>query len=182
MSMYGSFIHSHPKLATAQLSFTRCMNKQTVVHLHQLLKKRNTMDKSQSLSERSQTPKLPCEQPHLVHSGEGKAMGRNRPVVPGMGSGSEGKEGTLTMKEQHKGECGVLCVCAKSLQSYPTPCDPTDWSPPDFSVHEILQARILEQVAPPPRIFLTQGLNPRFLSCLHWQVGSLPLAPPGKPN
>ena len=30
-------------------------------------------------------------------------------------------------------------------------------------------------------IFLTQGLNPHLLSLLHRQVGSLPLAPPGKP-
>ena len=28
---------------------------------------------------------------------------------------------------------------------------------------------------------LTQGLNPRLLCLLHWQVGSLPLAQPGKP-
>ena len=28
-------------------------------------------------------------------------------------------------------------------------------------------------------IFLTQGLNPHLLPLLHWQVGSLPLAPPG---
>ena len=32
------------------------------------------------------------------------------------------------------------------------------------------------------RIFPTQGLNHRFLYLLHWQVGSLPLAPPGKPQ
>ena len=31
-------------------------------------------------------------------------------------------------------------------------------------------------------IFLTQGLNPRLLYLLHWRAGSLPLAPPGKPN
>jgi len=31
-------------------------------------------------------------------------------------------------------------------------------------------------------IFLTQGLNPRLLSVLHWQAGSLPLSPPGKPT
>ena len=31
-------------------------------------------------------------------------------------------------------------------------------------------------------IFLTQRLNPRLLFLLHWQVGSLPLAPPGKPH
>ena len=29
-------------------------------------------------------------------------------------------------------------------------------------------------------IFLTQGSNQRLLILLHWQVGSLPLAPPGK--
>ena len=36
----------------------------------------------------------------------------------------------------------------KSLQSCPTVCDPMDYSPPGSSVHEILQARILE--CPPP--------------------------------
>ena len=30
-------------------------------------------------------------------------------------------------------------------------------------------------------IFPTQGSNPHLLHVLHWQVGSLPLAPPGKP-
>ena len=32
------------------------------------------------------------------------------------------------------------------------------------------------------RIFLTQGSNPCLLPLLHWQVGSLSLAPPGKPK
>ena len=31
-------------------------------------------------------------------------------------------------------------------------------------------------------IFPTQGLNPRLLCLLHWQAGSLSLAPPGKPE
>jgi hypothetical protein len=31
-------------------------------------------------------------------------------------------------------------------------------------------------------IFLIQGWNPCLLCLLHWQVGSLPLAPPGKPK
>ena len=31
------------------------------------------------------------------------------------------------------------------------------------------------------RIFLTQGLKPCLLGLLHWQVGSSPLAAPGKP-
>ena len=36
---------------------------------------------------------------------------------------------------------------AKSLQSCPTLCDPMDSSLPGFSIHGILQARILEWVA-----------------------------------
>ena len=31
-------------------------------------------------------------------------------------------------------------------------------------------------------IFPTQGSNPCLLHLLHWQAGSLPLAPPGKPG
>ena len=37
----------------------------------------------------------------------------------------------------------------KVAQSCPTFCDPMDYSPPGFSVHGILQARILEWVAMP---------------------------------
>ena len=40
-------------------------------------------------------------------------------------------------------------LCAKSLQSCPTLCDPLDCSPPGASVHGIFQARILEWVAMP---------------------------------
>ena len=76
--------------------------------------------------------------------------------------------------------------CAKSL-SCPTLCDPLDCSPPGSSVHGILQARILEWVAmlSSRGIFLTQGSNLGLLRLLlfpYWQVGSLPLAPPGKPR
>ena len=35
---------------------------------------------------------------------------------------------------------------------------------------------------PPPGIFLTQGLNSHLLNFPHWQVGSLPLVPSGKPS
>ena len=31
-------------------------------------------------------------------------------------------------------------------------------------------------------IFLSQGPNPHLLGLLHWQAGSSPLAPPGKPQ
>ena len=40
-------------------------------------------------------------------------------------------------------------LCAKSLQSCPTLCDPMNYSPPGSSVCGILQARILEWVAKP---------------------------------
>ena len=43
--------------------------------------------------------------------------------------------------------CIHMCVCAKSLQSCPTLCDPVDYSLPGSSVLGILQARILEWVA-----------------------------------
>ena len=44
-------------------------------------------------------------------------------------------------------ECRLLYAAAKSLQSYPTLCDPTDGSPPGSPVPGILQARTLEWVA-----------------------------------
>ena len=56
-----------------------------------------------------------------------------------------------------------------------------DCSPPDSSVHGILQARILEWVCHSSLqgIFPTQGLN---LGILYWQVDSFPSKPPGKPE
>ena len=47
-------------------------------------------------------------------------------------------------------------------QLYLTLCNPKDCSPPDSSVHGILQGRILEWVAIPfsRGIFPTQGSNP----------------------
>ena len=66
-------------------------------------------------------------------------------------------------------------VHAKSLQSCPTLCNPTDCSLPGSSV----QGKNIEVCWPAllQRIFLTQGLNPRLLSPLHWQARSLPPAP-----
>ena len=65
--------------------------------------------------------------------------------------------------------------CAKSLQLCLILCDP----PPGSSVHGILQARILERVA---ILFSRRFSWPSDQTCLlHWQAGSLPLAPHGKP-
>ena len=62
-------------------------------------------------------------------------------------------------------------------------CDPTDCSLPGSSEHGILQARILGWVAMPSSGDLPDsGIKPASLTVsLHWQVGSLPLVPPGKP-
>ena len=52
---------------------------------------------------------------------------------------------------------------AKSLQLYPTLCDPTDYSPAGSSVHGILQVRALEWVAMPS----SRGSSrPRDQACL----------------
>ena len=76
----------------------------------------------------------------------------------------------------------AAAIAAESLQFCPTLCNPMDCSPPGSSVHEILQARILEWVAIP---FCRGSSQPRdqtlvFLGLLLWQASSLPLAPPGK--
>ena len=57
----------------------------------------------------------------------------------------------------------LLCVLVS--QSCPTLCDPTNCSPPGFSVYGILQTRILESIAILllQRIFLTQVWNPGLL-------------------
>ena len=69
---------------------------------------------------------------------------------------------------------------AKLVQSYPTLCDLMVCSPPGSSVHGILQAKIgVGCHALLQGIFLTQGLNLCLLCLLHWQAGSIPLAPPG---
>ena len=69
-------------------------------------------------------------------------------------------------------------------QSCPTPCDPRDCTPPGSSVHGDSPGNntgvgchaLLQEIFP------TQGLNLCFLCLLHWQAGSLPLTPLGKPG
>ena len=73
------------------------------------------------------------------------------------------------------------CMDVQLIQSCPTLCDPVNCSPPGSSVHGILQARILEQVAMPSSrgIFPTQGLNPHLL---HWRQILYPLSHLGSPT
>ena len=72
-------------------------------------------------------------------------------------------------------------VCSV-LQSCPPLCDPMDCSSLGSSVHVVLQARILESVAPLQGIFPTQGSKQFFLCLLHWQADSWPLSHPGSPD
>ena len=51
-------------------------------------------------------------------------------------------------------------------QSCPTLCNPMDCSPPGFSVHGILQARILEWVAIPFSRGFSQPKNRPLVSCI----------------
>ena len=107
---------------------------------------------------------------------------------PGMETGPHGYHwecGVLALDQQgnpHRSPFISLpcAVCAKSLQSCLTLCDPMDCSPPGSSVHGILQTRILEWNAMPCcRRSSVSGIKPESLCLLHWQVGSLILVPPG---
>ena len=60
-------------------------------------------------------------------------------------------------------------------------CDSMDCTPPASSVHGILEARILEWVVISSSKEYPE-LNLSLLHLLHWQEGSLPLIPPGKPT
>ena len=59
-----------------------------------------------------------------------------------------------------------LWSCREVTQSCLTLCDPVDYSPPGFSVHEILQARILEWVAVPSSRGSSQPRDWTWVSCI----------------
>ena len=71
------------------------------------------------------------------------------------------------------------CCCCLVTKLCPALFSPVDCSPPGSSIHGILQARILEQVAVSfSRWSSWQGLKQCFL---HWQACSLPLSHQGSP-
>ena len=72
-------------------------------------------------------------------------------------------------------------MCVKSLQSCPTLCDPMNYGPPGFSLQGDSAGKNpgVGYHGLPQGVFPTQGSNPCLSCLLHWQVGSLPLAPPG---
>ena len=57
-------------------------------------------------------------------------------------------------------------MCVLVAQSCPTLCDPTNCSPPGFSVHGILQARILEWIAIPFSRVSSRPRNQTLVSCI----------------
>ena len=76
-----------------------------------------------------------------------------------------------------------VCACVQFFPSCLTLCNPMDRRPPGSSVRGVLsrQEYCSGLPRPPPGIFMTQGSNPHLIHALHWQAGSLPLVPPGKP-
>ena len=68
-------------------------------------------------------------------------------------------------------------IQSAQAQLCPTACDLMDCSLPGSFAHGIFQARILGGVPIP-----TPGSNLHLWRLLHWQVHSLPPAPPGKPS
>ena len=75
-------------------------------------------------------------------------------------------------------------VCVLSCVTHVQLCDSMDYNLPGSSVHGDSAGKNTGMGchALLQGIFPTQGLNPSLLHLLHWQVGSLPLAPPGKPT
>ena len=75
----------------------------------------------------------------------------------------------------------LLIACSVS-QLCPTLCDPMDCSPPGFSVHGILQARILEWVPfPPPGDLPHPGIEPASLASPALAGEFFTTEPPKKP-
>ena len=73
-------------------------------------------------------------------------------------------------------------MCAKLLQSYQTLCVRMDYSLPAFSVHVILQARILEWGSMPSSEDVSDlGIEPASLTSPALAGRILPLEPPGEP-
>ena len=93
--------------------------------------------------------------------------------VHGGTSGEAPGKGITATREPHFTPSSVRLL---SRFSWLWLCDPMLWPArllcPSTAVgyHSLLQG-----------IFPTQGSNPSLLHLLHWQVGSLPLATPGKP-
>ena len=74
-------------------------------------------------------------------------------------------------------EC-VCMPCVQLLQLHPTLCDPMDYSPPGYSIHGILQARIPERVSMPPSRGSSWPRDRTHISCIFHIIGTFFTAEP----
>ena len=75
---------------------------------------------------------------------------------------------------------GCCCSCCLLAKSCLTLCDPVDCSPPGTSVHEMLQARVLEWIAISCSRGSSRLRDPTHVSCLAGRCFTTEL--PGKPH
>ena len=96
-------------------------------------------------------------------------------------SRSDEKAWTMEPRAAIHPRARCCCLLAKSC---PTLCDLMDCGPPDSSVHDILQARILEWVAISSPRGSSQPTDQTRISCKfpELQADSLPLSQPRKPH
>ena len=93
------------------------------------------------------------EEPGRIQSMGLQRVGNNRATEHTEHSGKVSKpcsvseEGWTIIDKSYRKLQTAVCARAKSLPSCLTLCDPVECSPPGFSVHGILQAKILERVA-----------------------------------
>ena len=101
------------------------------------------------------------------------------PESSGGGKGGRNKQYLKVMNALiFSGPWDYMCVHAKSLQLCPILSNPMERSPPGSSVH----GDSLGKNTGMSYHALLQGSNPHLLCLLYWQVGSLSLASPGKPQ
>ena len=106
-----------------------------------------------------------------------------------VGTGSSSQHAVFLSSCGHRLSCPVACAVSvlhcywlcSGAKLCPTLCNPRGCSPPGSSVCGILQERILERLPfPSPGDLPGPGMKPASLCLQHWQVNSLPLAPPGQ--
>ena len=73
----------------------------------------------------------------------------------------------ILVQRQHRPQPQIVCVHVLSHSVVSDSCDPIGCSPPGFSVHGILQARILEWVAISFSRGSSQPTNRTQVFCLH---------------
>ena len=90
------------------------------------------------------------------------------------------KEENICIEQEYFPTCACMLSCFSHVWLFVTP-----WTVARrvlLSVGSYTQEYWSGLPCLPHGIFLTHGLNPYLLHLHHWQAGSLPLVPPGKPT